>query len=97
MRQILLILTLTALMAAFLAFGSSGVAFAQDEPAVVADSIPTKEDCKEGGWKALGYKNQGECIEAATQDEQDVDFGAVFVFPALLLGGAVLLRRNNKK
>ena len=94
MRRILLILT----VAAFLAFGSSGVAFAQDEPAVVADSIPTKkEDCKEGGWKAFGYKNQGECIEAATQDAQDVDLGAVFVFPALLLGGAVLLRRNNKK
>ena len=96
MRRILLVLTVAALMAAFLAFGSSGVAFAQDEPAVVADSI-TKEDCKGEGWKALAFKNQGECIEAATQDEQDMEFGAVFVFPALLLGGAALLRRNNRK
>ena len=38
MRRILLVLTVAALMAAFLAFGSSGVAFAQDEPAVTADA-----------------------------------------------------------
>jgi hypothetical protein len=78
MRRILLVLTVAALMAAFLAFGSSGVAFAQDEPAVVADAM------------YIGYTGPS--------------FGAVFVFPALLLGGAALLlggaallRRNNKK
>ena len=45
MRQILLILTLTALMASFLAFGSSGVAFAQDEPAVLANDVTEDEKC----------------------------------------------------
>jgi hypothetical protein len=24
----------------------------------------TKEDCKKGGWKELGFKNQGQCIKA---------------------------------
>jgi hypothetical protein len=45
MRQILLILTLTALIASFLAFGSSGVAFAQDEPAVLANDVTEDEKC----------------------------------------------------
>jgi hypothetical protein len=45
MRRTLLILTVAALMAAFLAFGSSGVAFAQDEPAVWADDVTEDEKC----------------------------------------------------
>jgi hypothetical protein len=45
MRRTLLILTVAALMAAFLAFGSSGVAFAQDEPAVLADDLTEDEKC----------------------------------------------------
>ena len=45
MRRTLLILTVAALMAAFLAFGSSGVAFAQDEPAVVSDAVTEDEKC----------------------------------------------------
>jgi hypothetical protein len=45
MRRILLILTVAALMASFLVFGSSGVAFAQDEPAVVADDGTEDEKC----------------------------------------------------
>ncbi len=47
MRRIVLILTVAALMASVLAFGSSGVAFAQDEPAVVvvADDVTEDEKC----------------------------------------------------
>lgn len=45
MRRTLLILTVAALMAAFLAFGSSGVAFAQVEPAVLADDVTEDERC----------------------------------------------------
>ncbi len=45
MRRTLLILTVAALMAAFLAFGLSGVAFAQDEPAVWADDVTEDEKC----------------------------------------------------
>ena len=43
MRRTLLILTVVALMAVFLAFGSSGVAFAQDEPAVWAGDVTEDE------------------------------------------------------
>ena len=45
MRRILLTLMVAVLMAAFLAFGSSGVAFAQDEPAVLADDLTKDEKC----------------------------------------------------
>jgi hypothetical protein len=26
----------------------------------------TKADCKNGGWKDFGFKNQGQCIKAVT-------------------------------
>ena len=45
MRRTLLILTVTVLIAAFLAFDSSGVAFAQDEPAVWAGDVTEDEKC----------------------------------------------------
>src|SRR5215207_9865223 len=46
MRRILLILLVAALMASDLASGSSGVAFAQDEPAaVLADDVTEDEEC----------------------------------------------------
>src|SRR5215207_9567371 len=45
MRRILLILMVAALMASILAFGSSGVALAQDEPAVLADDLTEDEKC----------------------------------------------------
>jgi len=32
-------------MASVLAFGSSGVAFAQDEPAILADDVTEDEEC----------------------------------------------------
>lgn len=25
-------------------------------------AAPTKQDCKDGGWQELGYRNQGECV-----------------------------------
>ena len=25
----------------------------------------SKDDCKQGGWEALGYRNQGQCVSAA--------------------------------
>ena len=46
MRRILVILMVAALMASVLAFGSAGVAFAQDEPAaVLADDVTEDEKC----------------------------------------------------
>ena len=45
MRRILLIIAVAALMASVLAFGASGVAFAQDEPAVAADDVTEDEKC----------------------------------------------------
>jgi hypothetical protein len=45
MRRILVILMVAALMASVLAFGSAGVAFAQDEPAVLADNVTEDEKC----------------------------------------------------
>jgi hypothetical protein len=45
MRRTLLILTVATLMASVLAFGSSGLAFAQDEPAVLADDVTEDEKC----------------------------------------------------
>jgi hypothetical protein len=32
--------------------------------------VSTSGDCKNGGWKALGYKNQGQCIAAHTNKGQ---------------------------
>ena len=32
--------------------------------------ISTSGDCKKGGWQALGYKNQGECVSAHTNKGQ---------------------------
>jgi hypothetical protein len=45
MRRTLLILMVATLMASVLAFGSSGLAFAQDEPAVLADDVTEDEKC----------------------------------------------------
>ena len=45
MRRILLILMAAVVMASVLAFGSSGVAFAQDEPAILADDVTEDEEC----------------------------------------------------
>jgi hypothetical protein len=28
----------------------------------------TKDDCKKGGWKALGWPDQGTCISAVNQN-----------------------------
>jgi hypothetical protein len=52
MRRIVLLLASMALAVIW----GSGVA--------LADSPTTKEDCKNGGYKDFGFKNQGECIEA---------------------------------
>ena len=36
-----------------------------------AATIPESKDaCKNGGWQALGYKNQGQCIKAFNQANQ---------------------------
>ena len=29
----------------------------------------TKDDCKDGGWKALGFRNQGQCIASVVANE----------------------------
>ena len=36
-------------------------------PAATADPAPGKEACKNGGYQALGYANQGQCVKAANQ------------------------------
>ena len=45
MRRILLILMVAVVMVSVLAFGSSGVAFAQDEPAILADDVMEDQKC----------------------------------------------------
>jgi len=50
-------------MAAFLAFGSSGVAFAQDEPAVVADAIVVP-DARAGEYPDSAYWAAGFIVPA---------------------------------
>src|SRR5829696_10359406 len=45
MRRILLILMVAVVMGSVLAFGSSGVAFAQDEPAILADDVMEDQKC----------------------------------------------------
>jgi hypothetical protein len=34
------------------------------EPPPPTEQPQTKEDCKKGGWKEFGFKNQGQCIKA---------------------------------
>jgi hypothetical protein len=34
---------------------------------VTVVDTPSKEQCKRGGWRALGFENQGQCVAAATR------------------------------
>jgi hypothetical protein len=34
---------------------------------VTVVDAPSKEECKRGGWRALGFENQGRCVAAATR------------------------------
>lgn len=34
-------------------------------PVTPAEDKPTKDECKDGGWRELGYRNQGQCIKDA--------------------------------
>ena len=34
------------------------------EPPPTTEQPQTKEECKKGGWKEFGFKNQGQCIKA---------------------------------
>ena len=45
MRRILLILMVAVVMVSVLAFGSSGVAFAQDELAILVDDVTEDQKC----------------------------------------------------
>jgi hypothetical protein len=36
-------------------------------PSASADPAPGKEACKQGGYQALGFANQGQCVKAANQ------------------------------
>ncbi|HSW80629.1 MAG TPA: hypothetical protein VLG47_07670 [Candidatus Saccharimonadales bacterium] len=45
--------------------GSAGFAAAQQFTPTSDPTVPTsKEACKNGGWQALGFKNQGQCVSA---------------------------------
>ncbi len=55
-----------AFAATFVAFaGSTSVANATTG----AGQAPTKEQCKNGGWQKLGYRNQGQCVREAAQNQ----------------------------
>jgi hypothetical protein len=43
---------------------------ANDVTVVDATARPTKEQCKQGGWRALGFRNQGQCVAAAARGPQ---------------------------
>ena len=36
-------------------------------PSAGADPAPGKDACKNGGYQALGFANQGQCVKAANQ------------------------------
>jgi hypothetical protein len=36
----------------------------------VADPQAAKDQCKNGGWESLGYKNQGQCVSAYAKMQQ---------------------------
>ena len=41
-----------------LVIGGQQVALGEDPPA------PTKDDCKNGGWEEMGFRNQGQCVSS---------------------------------
>lgn len=53
---------------------SSGFAAAHTSPQPQIDLTGyTKEQCKNGGWKELGFKNQGECVSYFARGGVSVD------------------------
>jgi len=69
-RRTLLILTVAALIASFLAFGLSGVAIAQDEPAVVADDFTEDEKCAdlETNYEELAVEGNAEQMAEVAEE-----------------------------
>jgi hypothetical protein len=41
--------------------GTSGIAVVPARRAI------DKEDCKNGGWRALGFRNQGQCVRSVAR------------------------------
>jgi hypothetical protein len=37
---------------------------------VTVVDAPSKEQCKRGGWAAYGFRNQGQCVAAASRDRK---------------------------
>lgn len=44
-----------------------GLVGAGAAPAASAAPSPNKDQCKKGGYAALGFSNQGQCVKAANQ------------------------------
>jgi hypothetical protein len=70
MKRILLVLTVAALMAVgpspvYAASGDGSTCVGGDVDPIIGPGVDcanlTKDDCKNGGWQALGFKNQGDC------------------------------------
>jgi hypothetical protein len=50
--------------------GLAGTTYAVSQNGDSPTAAPaSKEDCKNGGWKNYGYKNQGQCIKAVNKDD----------------------------
>jgi len=55
----------------------SGWAFGDGEQTVLVDNVhvdggvytfTSKDDCKNGGWQSLGFKNQGQCVRSVSSN-----------------------------
>lgn len=55
------------LSVAMLMLGTSGVAGATSNTQGKNSASHSKEDCRKGGWKTMGYKSQGACVSAAAK------------------------------
>jgi len=49
--------------------GLAGTTYATDNGNGNGSAPTSKEDCKNGGWKHYGFKNQGQCIKAVNKDD----------------------------
>ena len=54
----MVVIAVAALMAAMMSVSA---------PLAFADPAPGKDVCKGGGFQALGFSNQGQCVKAANQ------------------------------
>lgn len=87
-------LGLSALAAvALVGLAPAGVALATDGP---DGTMPTsKEQCKKGGWKDFGFKNQGECVSWVTHHDNGGGYGGNNGTPNIHVGLNLNNSNNN--